>query len=114
VEQAWFTGVHSDVGGGYEDRTLANITFQWMAKRAWDAGLDFDHQYLEQELGIDLAHPVDVDAKSYKGKLNDSLTGIYLGLPRHVRTIGTDTSHCEAVWHTAQRRADDTVVPAGV
>jgi hypothetical protein len=59
--------VHSDVGGGYEDQTLANITFQWMAKRAWDAGLDFDHQYLQQELGIDLTRPARVNEATRSG-----------------------------------------------
>ena len=109
VEQAWFAGVHADVGGGYEDRTLANITFQWMAKRAYDAGLEFDHLYLERELGVNLVKPAVVDDASYKGALHNSLTGIYLGLPRYVRTIGQDSSHCESVWHTTKRRADEAV-----
>jgi len=31
----WFTGVHSDVGGGYgwAERDLANLTLRWMANR---------------------------------------------------------------------------------
>jgi hypothetical protein len=33
-EQHWFPGVHSDVGGGYKERGLANITFRWMMERA--------------------------------------------------------------------------------
>ena len=109
VEQAWFTGVHSDVGGGYEDRGLANITFQWMAKRAYDAGLEFDHQYLESELGINLVQPSIIDNKGYTGELHDSLTDIYLLMPRYTRVIGKDSSKCETVWHTAKRRADEKV-----
>jgi len=109
VEQAWFAGVHTDVGGGYEDRALANITFQWMAIRAYDAGLEFDHQYLERELGINLVQPSTIDNRDYNGKLNNSLTGIYLGLPRYIRVIGEDGSKCETVWHTAKRRADEKV-----
>jgi uncharacterized protein (DUF2235 family) len=34
IEQAWFAGVHSDVGGGYPDPRLADITLLWMANRA--------------------------------------------------------------------------------
>ena len=109
VEQAWFSGVHSDVGGGYDDRALANITFQWMAKRAYDAGLEFDHQYLDKALGINLVKPDIVDNKGYKGELHNSLTGIYLGLPRYDRIIGEDASNCETVWHTAKRRADEKI-----
>lgn len=33
-EQIWFPGVHSDVGGGYKERGLANITFRWMMEHA--------------------------------------------------------------------------------
>ena len=109
VEQAWFTGVHSDVGGGYEDRTLANITFQWMARRACAAGLEFDHQYLQEEFGIDLLRPADADDASYAGPIHDSLTGVYVALPRHTRQIGDDASKCETIWHTAKQRADEHV-----
>ena len=38
--QAWFAGVHSDVGGGYPDHALGDLPLQWMAKRAREAGLD--------------------------------------------------------------------------
>lgn len=30
VKQCWFLDVHSNIGGGYEDLGLANITFIWM------------------------------------------------------------------------------------
>lgn len=33
-EQVWFAGVHSDVGGGYKERGLADITLRWMMERA--------------------------------------------------------------------------------
>lgn len=109
VEQAWFAGVHSDVGGGYADRKLANITFQWMARRAYEAELEFDHQYLERELGINLLQPAAVDDMCYTGELHDSLTGMYFALSRHDRVIGQDASKCEAIWHTAKRRATERV-----
>jgi uncharacterized protein (DUF2235 family) len=31
VEQVWFSGVHSNVGGGYADSGLSDITLNWMA-----------------------------------------------------------------------------------
>ncbi|MEO3387284.1 DUF2235 domain-containing protein [Mesorhizobium sp. CAU 1741] len=34
IEQVWFPGVHSDVGGGYEDGRLADLALQWMLARA--------------------------------------------------------------------------------
>lgn len=33
LEQVWFTGVHADVGGGYEERGLADLTLRWMINR---------------------------------------------------------------------------------
>lgn len=33
VEQVWFSGVHADVGGGYEETALSDIALLWMAER---------------------------------------------------------------------------------
>lgn len=30
VEEAWFAGAHSDVGGGYKDKRLANVAYRWV------------------------------------------------------------------------------------
>jgi len=42
VEQVWFSGGHVDVGGGYADSGLSDITLAWMASRAESMGLQFD------------------------------------------------------------------------
>jgi hypothetical protein len=42
IQQVWFAGVHSDVGGGYRNHTLADIPLRWMAEEAQKAGLDLD------------------------------------------------------------------------
>lgn len=39
VEQVWFAGVHSDVGGWYDQRGLSNITLMWMLDNAEKHGL---------------------------------------------------------------------------
>ncbi|KAG6814066.1 hypothetical protein H0H92_003113 [Tricholoma furcatifolium] len=31
LKQCWFTGSHSDIGGGYSDHDLADLTLTWMA-----------------------------------------------------------------------------------
>ena len=43
VVQLWFPGVHSDVGGGYPFKGLADISFDWMLRQAGqpDVGLRF-------------------------------------------------------------------------
>lgn len=33
VEQVWFAGVHSNIGGSYTDSRLSDITLDWMIKR---------------------------------------------------------------------------------
>ena len=43
IEQVWFPGVHSDVGGGYEDdRRLADLSLSWMLGRLRDVARTID------------------------------------------------------------------------
>jgi uncharacterized protein (DUF2235 family) len=43
LEQAWFAGVHSDIGGGYPDDGLSDVTLKWMIDRvSTKCGLQFD------------------------------------------------------------------------
>jgi hypothetical protein len=39
VEQVWFPGVHSNVGGGYPNYGLSNVTLKWMLSRIEAKGL---------------------------------------------------------------------------
>lgn len=41
ISQVWFTGVHSNVGGGYPDDSLAHIPMYWIMQEARSAGLTF-------------------------------------------------------------------------
>jgi uncharacterized protein (DUF2235 family) len=42
MEQRWFAGVHSNIGGGYADTGLSDIALSWLAKKAGEAGLCYD------------------------------------------------------------------------
>ncbi len=42
LEQVWFPGAHADIGGGYAERGLAEISLQWMLDRAQAAGLQIN------------------------------------------------------------------------
>jgi uncharacterized protein (DUF2235 family) len=42
IEQVWFVGAHSNVGGGYADSGLSDIALKWMIDRATRNGLQFD------------------------------------------------------------------------
>ncbi|KAH8811938.1 hypothetical protein F5884DRAFT_783894 [Xylogone sp. PMI_703] len=50
LKQCWFAGVHSNIGGGYPDAGLSNITLAWMISQIEDHDggiLSFDHSYLD-------------------------------------------------------------------
>ena len=42
IEQVWFAGVHSDVGGWYDERGLSNVALHWMLGKASTCGLRVD------------------------------------------------------------------------
>jgi len=39
VEQVWFSGSHTDVGGGFRDPGLSDITLEWMVQKAVAHGI---------------------------------------------------------------------------
>tara|TARA_R110002072_G_scaffold76492_1_gene179453 strand:- start:5687 stop:6673 length:987 start_codon:yes stop_codon:yes gene_type:complete len=81
VQQMWFAGVHSNVGGGYADAGLSDITLQWMLEHVQRHGLCLNTDYVMRR----------VDPNVF-GELRDSLSPIYrtplTGLPRQ-RVIGS-------------------------
>ncbi len=95
VEQTWFAGVHSNVGGGYSDSGLSDHAFMWMAVKAMDAGLKLDYLYL--------AMRIDPNAH---GELRDSLSLLYRFLPKHVRQISLPETLNEKLHRTAIRRME--------
>ena len=76
VEQLWFPGVHSNVGGGYMDSGLADRAFLWMCLKAADAGLGLKSEYMN--LRVD---------PNYHGELRESCRHLWR-LTAQSRTIG--------------------------
>lgn len=66
VEQVWFPGAHSDVGGGYppDERTLSNVALKWMKYRAYEAGLDFLNPPEEEAKGVNISAIIATHDKS--------------------------------------------------
>jgi len=64
-EQVWFPGVHSNIGGGYCDAGLSDMTLQWMIEKAHNTGLAFDATCTS-----------NIQSKS-TGELRNSALGIY-------------------------------------
>jgi uncharacterized protein (DUF2235 family) len=75
IQQVWFAGAHSDVGGGYKTRSLADIPLVWMAKQAEAAGLALDWTCLPDPTKLDPTAPA-----------HDSSAGIF-ALDRYHPTL---------------------------
>ena len=59
IEQRWFIGAHSNVGGGYTDDRLSNIALAWMCRKANECGLRFRKEF-------------KADPNDYLGTIHDS------------------------------------------
>jgi len=79
LRQVWFPGTHSNVGGGYDDQQLANITLAWMMSQLAPF-LDMRDEYLfEQEAENDKYYRREgQDVRPWSsGEIYNSSTGIY-------------------------------------
>ncbi len=92
VEQRWFAGAHSNVGGGYRNDSLPQIPLHWIQQKAAEAGLHFRHQV--QLFGNEHEAPV-VD--SYKKFLKGVYRAVKFG-KRHYREIGKDREPVTNGW----------------
>jgi uncharacterized protein (DUF2235 family) len=80
VEQVWFAGVHSDVGGGLPQAGLSDLALVWMKEKAEAHGLAFDELKLKtiRSDGFSMMH--------------ESRRGIYKLLPGRTRRLGQEAS----------------------
>jgi hypothetical protein len=80
IEQVWFAGVHSNVGGGYPKQGMSLVALDWMMAKAEAAGLRFnpgDRELLRDHASVD-------------DKLYDSRAGLgtfYRWKPRDIAAI---------------------------
>jgi uncharacterized protein (DUF2235 family) len=96
MEQVWFSGVHTNVGGGYNDLGLENITFKWMVEKALAHDLGIDSEYMKHIGGY------------YKGELRNSMNLFYRLLGgEYIRPIGKTEYGNESIHTTAIQRHED-------
>jgi uncharacterized protein (DUF2235 family) len=101
LEQRWFPGAHSDVGGGYPDRRLSDLALRWMPDRAAEAGLE--------------VAPVAARADGFAGPATDSYA-LFLGgkfarlVPRHLRPVFATRSGNEVLDPSVDRRRGDAAL----
>ncbi len=84
VTQTWFPGVHSDVGGGYDESGLSDIALKWMIDNAYRHGLMFKGSAVNKLAG------------DPGGMLHNSYDGIWKAFGTRVRSIAKS-----AVVHTS-------------
>ncbi|HEX8167797.1 MAG TPA: DUF2235 domain-containing protein [Beijerinckiaceae bacterium] len=103
LEQVWFAGCHSNVGGGYPDCGLSDIAFLWMASKAASAARDAN----DRPLAFNEAYLREIVGRG-KGALIESRTGpLWKLMPAYVRKVmetpakdqktGADMETCERI-----------------
>src|SRR6266446_5472669 len=83
ISQVWFAGVHSNVGGGYPDDSLAQVPLTWIMHEAAKTGLKFKQP---PKAALDTVSVAEA-ASDKDGRLYDSrsgLSGYYRYGPRKV------------------------------
>ncbi|MCJ1338204.1 hypothetical protein MMC09_003489 [Bachmanniomyces sp. S44760] len=76
----WFPGVHSNVGGGYEDQQLANITLAWMIAQL-EPFIDFKDDYILEQFQQNRQYYIGTGQRPRPwsfGEIYRSLTGFYI------------------------------------
>ena len=66
ISQVWFAGMHSDVGGGYPDDSLAYVSLNWMLTEAEKYGLRLSDNIRAQYLAL----------SDENGPMHDSRQGV--------------------------------------
>ncbi len=89
VEQVWFKGVHSNIGGGYPLTGLSDITLKWMLNKASGSALDLN------EIEID-ERPAEAVTESWKG--------FYKFIPPLYRKIGIIKNGFELIDKSAENQ----------
>jgi uncharacterized protein (DUF2235 family) len=90
ISQVWFSGVHSNVGGGYSDDALSYVPLCWIMNEAKTRGLDFRKDDLEKFNA----------AAASNGPMNDSRKGVagyYRYNPRKIEKLTSDGFHRVAI-----------------
>lgn len=83
MEQMWFTGVHCDVGGGYDEHGLSDCALLWILEKAKSVGLEF------KEYSSIIPNPLD--------EMHNSMNLLYEITGSTNRTIGNGLEYNETI-----------------
>jgi hypothetical protein len=90
LTQVWFPGVHSNIGGGYDDQEMANITLAWMMSRL-EHFIDFRPEYIQSVYESNRQYYKRTKQKTRWwsfGEIYNSAVGVYALAGTKVRTPG--------------------------
>lgn len=100
VEEAWFLGAHSNVGGGYTDTNLSNIALLWVLSKS---GLRFArplneyHAYHHEHCSPTTIRDSYLEFMEFDINFLEPLRGLLVG--KSERTIPMHHFIHESVWH---------------
>ena len=106
LEQVWFAGVHSEVGGGSASPALSDIALMWMIDRAQQCGLVLDLSRLESPAPAGIGATV---APDWAGALVNSRHGVWEAMHAYhrLRELPVTDAPGQALSSSAIRRADE-------
>jgi len=102
VEQRWFIGAHSNVGGGYRHDPLPSLALAWLQQKAGARGLEFKNDVL-------------VGPEDHLAPIRDSYAEFMYGLyklvkrdRRYIRVFGRGVNETvdDSVWKRWDARTD--------
>ncbi|OQR93352.1 hypothetical protein ACHHYP_02628 [Achlya hypogyna] len=102
LEQRWFVGAHSNIGGGITNDELSQVPLKWIRDRAHDYGLHFRR---DSNLELD-----GEEAVRHAAQIDPSMTLMYQIMQfgrRHYRPIGAANSLNETIDATVLQRLQD-------
>lgn len=85
-EQRWFVGAHSDVGGGYQDDRLPDLSLGWMQAKASALGLEFKTMVTPKATGW--AAPIHDSFRKFAFGILNIWAKVLPGDQRNYREIG--------------------------
>ena len=116
VEQVWFSGVHSNLGGGYPKDSMAQVSLEWMVDRLvllpkleqQRKDVSFESDALRFNVKRDMLYA----EANVNGKLYDSRSGLnafYRYQPRDISQLSMESSgkRTPLVHHSVFQRIDN-------
>ncbi len=95
IEQVWFSGVHTEVGGGSSSEQNGAIALEWMSASARGHGLVFTKKFDDELAGLIAA---------YKQPVSGSPPGLWRIAGSLWRTLGASGTETESVHASAINR----------